>query len=46
MLKIYADENIERAVIDGLKRRNIDISSANDENKLWLKGFSTIRIRS
>jgi len=29
-MKIYADENIERAVIDGLQRRKIEVVSARE----------------
>ena len=27
-MKIYTDENIERSIVDGLRRRNIEIASA------------------
>ncbi|MDW7680929.1 MAG: DUF5615 family PIN-like protein, partial [bacterium] len=36
MLKIYMDENVERAIADGLKRRNIEAWSANEMNNLGL----------
>lgn len=29
-MKIYADENIERFIIDGLRRRNIEVVSARE----------------
>lgn len=29
-MKIYADENIERSIVDGLRRRNIEIVSARE----------------
>lgn len=29
-MKIYADENIERSIVDGLRRRNIEIASARE----------------
>ncbi len=29
-MKIYADENIERAIIDGLRRRKIEVISAKE----------------
>jgi len=36
MLNIYTDENVERAIADGLKRRNIKAWSANEMNNLGL----------
>lgn len=36
MLKIYPDENVERAIADGLKRRKIEAWSSNDVNNLGL----------
>jgi len=29
-MKIYADENIERSIIDGLRRRKIEVVSARE----------------
>jgi len=36
MLRIYIDENVERAIADGLKRRNIDVWTVNDCNNVGL----------
>ena len=36
MLKIYTDENVERAIAEGLKRRNIIAISANEAGNLGL----------
>ena len=35
-IRIYADENVNVAVVEGLKRRGVDISSAVDTGKLGL----------
>ncbi len=29
-MKIYADENIERSIIDGLRRRGVEVFSARE----------------
>ena len=36
MLKIYTDENVETAVADGLKRRNVNAVSTIEANNLGL----------
>ncbi len=36
MLKIYTDENVEIAIAQGLKRRNIEAWSANELNNIGL----------
>jgi len=35
-LKIYADENVNIAIVEGLKRRGIEACSAIEKNKLGL----------
>lgn len=32
-MKIYADENIERSIIEGLRRRKIEIESLREKGK-------------
>ena len=36
MVRIYADESVNVAIVEGLKRRGIDAFSARDANKLGL----------
>ena len=38
-MKIYADENIERSIIEGLRRRKIEVFSAKEPGYLRYRGL-------
>ena len=42
-LKIYADENVNIAIVEGLKRRGVEACSAIEKNKLGLSDEEQLR---